>query len=174
MVLGLVLLTAVTVASAFSASPARADEDPVGPEIIAGITVECRDIRGRPVRTYRVLNLGDVGRAGVVNRVPIIAIDPNIMALLPDKMQLFFYLHECAHHVLGHWMAFSPDHENDADCWAIRYGRDHGALSRQEVDAFGPVLSVSKGSAVGHLPGPERARRLLECYDEKPREVAQH
>ena len=109
------------------AQPARADEDTsAGPETFAGVSVECRDIRGRPVRTYRIINLGDVGRAGVVNRVPIIALDPNIMALLPDKMQLFFYLHECAHHVLGHWMAFAPEHENDAedrDMVAIWEGR---------------------------------------------------
>lgn len=155
-------------------SGARADDDGTGPQTIAGVRIECRDIRGRAVRTFRIMNLGDVGRAGVVNRVPIIAIDPNIMAVLPDKMQLFFYLHECAHHVLGHWLAFAPDHENAADCWAIEYGRDHHMLDRHDVESFAPVLSASHGSQAGHLPGPERARHLLECYDGKRRELAAH
>lgn len=158
--------------AAFGRAPAHADDDGTGPQTIAGVRIECRDIRGRAVRTFHIKNLGDVGRAGIVNRAPIIAIDPNIMMLLPDKVQLFFYLHECAHHVLGHWMAFAPDHENAADCWAIRYGRDRHLLDRKDVEAFAPVLAASRGSNAGHLPGPERARHLLECYDAKSQEVA--
>lgn len=170
----LILILALVTVAWTGASPVRAEDDGTGPQTIAGVRIECRDIRGRAVRTFQIKNLGDVGRAGIVNRAPIIAIDPNIMALLPDKMQLFFYLHECAHHVLGHWMAFAPDHENAADCWAIHYGRDHAMLERQDVESFAPVLARSQGSNAGHLPGPERARHLLECFDKKPQEVAVH
>jgi hypothetical protein len=167
-------IPAMALALACLVSEARADDPGTGEQAIGGLSIQCRDIHGRPVQTFRIMNLGDVGRAGVVSRVPIIAIDPNVMAMLPSKLQLFFYLHECAHHVLGHWMNFSPDNENEADCWAIKYARDHGVLTRIEVEGFAPKLEASKGSAFGHLPGPERQRHLLECYDAKPHEMAAH
>ncbi len=132
---------------------------------IAEWQVSCRDIRGRIVTTMRVANLGDVGRAGIVNRVPIIVIDPDIIGRLPNKLQLFFYLHECAHHVLGHWFQMSVTMETDADCWAIRHGRDDATFSRDDVMSFAPFLAQSGGSPFGHLPGPQRAKQLLKCFD---------
>lgn len=134
---------------------------------IAGMVVDCRDFRGVAVRTVRVAELGDVGRAWVVNRVPLIVLDDKILDRLPDKLQLFFYGHECAHHVLGHTVLYGPDRENEADCWAIKDGRDRGTFSRSDVESFAPFLAASRGSAVsGHLPGPARAKNLLKCFDE--------
>src|SRR5690606_40722156 len=64
---------------------------------------------------------------------------------------------------------FSRDWSSDVCssdlCWAIRYGRDTGLFRRQEVADFAPWLAASKGSPFGHLPGPLRARHLLECFD---------
>jgi hypothetical protein len=141
-----------------------------GPEpsatVIAGQSMSCRDVRGMAVYTMQVANLGDVGRAGVVNRVPIIVIDPHLIERLPNKLQVFFYQHECAHHVLGHWYSGGPEQEKEADCWAIRTGRDTGELSRDDVMSFAPFLARSGGSPFGHLPGPVRARYLLQCFDE--------
>lgn len=134
--------------------------------MIAGKPMSCQDIRGIAVHTLQVANLGDVGRAGVVNRVPIIAIDPIVIDRLPDKLQIFFYQHECAHHVLGHWFQMSLGMESDADCWAIRHGRDTGIFSRDDVRSFAPFLAKSGGSPFGHLPGPERARHLVQCFDQ--------
>lgn len=134
--------------------------------LIAGQSVSCRDVRGAAVHTVEVANLGDVGRAGVVNRVPVIVIDPHLINRLPDKLAMFFYQHECAHHVLGHWYSGGPDQEKDADCWAIRQERDSGHLSRDDVMSFAPFLAGSGGSPFGHLPGPERARYLLRCFDD--------
>lgn len=139
--------------------PARGDTT------IAGRTVSCKDIRGVAVHTMRVANLGDVGRAGVINKVPIIAIDPEIINRLPDKLQLFFYQHECAHHVLGHWFQMTTSMETEADCWAIRHGRDNDIFSREDVMSFAPFLARSGGSPFGHLPGPDRAKYLLNCFD---------
>lgn len=135
--------------------------------LIAGQAVSCKDIRGVAVTTMRVANLGDVGRAGIINRVPIIALDPDIIGRLPDKLQLFFYQHECAHHVLGHWFQMSLTMETDADCWSIRHGRDNGIFSRDDVMSFAPFLANSGGSPFGHLPGPQRAKELLKCFDTK-------
>ncbi len=140
-----------------------------GGTLIAGRPVSCKDIRGVAVTTMQVANLGDVGRAGVINRVPIIAIDPDIIGRLPDKLQLFFYQHECAHHVLGHWFQMSLNMESDADCWAIRHGRDNGIFRRDDVMSFAPFLAKSGGSPFGHLPGPARAKNLLKCFDTEGR-----
>jgi hypothetical protein len=134
---------------------------------VAGVSTECKDIRGTKVRVVSISDLGDVGRAGVINRVPVIAIDPALLATLPPKLQIFFYVHECAHHVLGHPYTYNLNRESEADCWAIKHGRDNGHFARADVEAFAPYLRGSGGSAWGHLPGPERARHMLQCFDEK-------
>lgn len=139
---------------------------PAGPLEIAGKPQECTDFRGRSVQTMQISELGDVGRAWVVNTIPYILIDPTVLRTLPSKLQLFFFSHECAHHVLGHWYKRMIDNEREADCWAIRRGRDLGHFSRQDVRSFAPWLANSGGSRFGHLPGPQRAEYLLKCFDD--------
>jgi hypothetical protein len=142
-------------------------ERPGARAIVAGVPVACRDFRGVAVETVRVADLGDIGRAWVVNRVPLIVLDEKLLDRLPDKLQLFFYGHECAHHVLGHTVLYRPDRESEADCWSIKDGRDRGIFSRPEVESFAPFLVASRGSTItGHLPGPVRAKHLLKCFDE--------
>ncbi len=160
-----VLLLAAGLISA-RADAAVALEDERGTLVIAGQPMSCRDSRGSTVHTMQVINLGDVGRAGVVNRVPIIVIDPQIIGRLPDKLQIFFYQHECGHHVLGHWYGGNSEQEKEADCWAIKHGRENGTFSRDDVMSFAPFLAASGGSPFGHLPGPQRAKFLLRCFDE--------
>jgi len=133
--------------------------------VIAGVSLSCIDFRGKDVRTVKVDELGDVGRAWVVDTNPFIVMGTHLLQLLPPKLQLFFYAHECAHHVLAHWYNPSLGNEKEADCWAIRYGRDTNLFRRQEVVDFAPWLERSNGSRYGHLPGPLRSRYLLECFD---------
>jgi hypothetical protein len=160
----------VALAAASAMMPRAADasmETPRAQAIVAGVPVACRDFRGVAVETVRVADLGDVGRAWLVNRVPLIVLDEKMLDRLPDKLQLFFYGHECAHHVLGHTVLYRPDRESEADCWAIKDGRDRSIFSRTEVESFAPFLVASRGSAItGHLPGPARAKHLLKCFDE--------
>ena len=167
-----VLLAAnAIVAASLAASAGEADSEPGSPAlqtVVGGSAQECHDYRGRAVATFRVTELGDVGRAGIVAQTPFIMLDEEILRRLPDKLQIFFYLHECGHLTLGHWMNYAPDHENEADCWAIRRGRDRRLFSRQEVVDFAPWLAQSRGDAFGHPPGPERSRRLVTCFDEPP------
>lgn len=132
---------------------------------IGGIPMRCQDFRGKEVTTIKIDELGDVGRAWVINTVPYIMLDPQLLQPLPYKLQNFFYAHECAHHVLGHWYNPSSESEKEADCWAIRYGRDTGLFRRQEIADFAPWLARSAGSRFGHLPGPLRAQYLLDCFD---------
>lgn len=134
--------------------------------VISGRSLTCKDFRGAEVRTTRMNDLGDVARAWIVARIPIITIDTVRMAQLPVKAQLFFYFHECGHHVLAHIYIPTITSENEADCWAIKRGRAEGLFTRDDVLAFGPVFAHSRGSKAGHLPGPERVKHLLSCFDD--------
>jgi hypothetical protein len=130
-------------------------------------TNECRDIRGMQVMTLNFERLGDVGRATLIRGVPTIIMNPLRLATLPPKLQTFFYAHECGHHVLGHALHPMASSENEADCWAIKTGRDRGLFARQDIEGFAPWLAASRGTLAGHLPGPERLRHLLACFDER-------
>lgn len=135
---------------------------------LGGKAVSCSDAYGRHVHAVLVTNLGDVGRARQMQRTPIIMMDPHYLNPLPSKLQLFFFGHECAHHVLGHVYVVTPTSEMEADCWAAKDGRDRGLFTRDDVQSWGPWFAKSRGSKeFGHLPGPERAAYLLTCFDEK-------
>ena len=133
--------------------------------VIGGMPMRCYDFRGKAVQTLFMTELGDVGRASIIARMPVIQLDPDRMATLPPKMQVFFYMHECAHHVLAHVIRPTLESERDADCWSINYGRWAGFLTRKDVEEFAPFFAKSNGSRFGHLPGPERQAYLLMCFD---------
>jgi hypothetical protein len=133
--------------------------------VIGGSPMRCYDYRGAVVRTLMTTELGDVGRASIIARMPIISLDSDRMRSLPPKMQVFFFMHECAHHVLGHVIRPTLESEREADCWSINYGRWAGLLARADVEAFAPYFARSNGSRFGHLPGPERQAYLLTCFD---------
>lgn len=130
----------------------------------------CRDFRNRVVHTVEVHALGDAGRAEFVyGQGPVIMIDPELMGMLPANLQMFFKLHECGHHVLGHLFAPTDKSEMEADCWAIHKGRETGIFTRADIDKWRPFFANSVGSNFGHLPGPQRVEFLLGCFDEPER-----
>ncbi len=146
---------------------ARASEEGSETYTLDGRNLTCTDYLGRQVRTYDVAGLGDAGWSEIFFRVPVIKLDPDVLRTLPGKMQVFFFLHECGHHKLGHLLSGSGEAEPEADCWAIKTGRDSGFYARDDVVAFGRFFAPSNGSRLGHLPGPERHAFLLHCFDEK-------
>jgi hypothetical protein len=133
--------------------------------VIGGSPMRCHDFRGVVVRTLKTTQLGDVGRASIIGRMPIISLDADRFGKLSSKMQIFFFMHECAHHTLGHVIRPTLDSERDADCWAANYGRWAGLFSRRDVEDFGPFFARSHGSRFGHLPGPQRHAYILNCFD---------
>lgn len=155
-------LVAILVAGTAHAQGQGLETQPV----IGGNPMRCYDYRGAVVRTLHTTQLGDVGRASIIGRMPIISLDSDRLATLPQKMQVFFYMHECAHHVLGHVVRPTLESEREADCWSINYGRTAGLFARVDVEGFAPHLARSRGSRFGHLPGPERQAHLLKCFDE--------
>lgn len=164
----------LALAATGDASPAAAQETRAGTwrgqEIIkelGGTAVSCRDSYGLHVHAVLVADLGDVGRARNLFKTPVIMMDPSHLIRLPGKLQLFFFGHECAHHVLGHTYVLRATVESEADCWAAKDGRDRGLFTRDDVQSWAPWFAQSRGSAVsGHLPGPERAKFILQCFDD--------
>lgn len=135
--------------------------------VIAGVPVYCTSAPyATPVRFVVNPGLNDVGRAYWAQE-PIIELNPGVLQQLPPKLQLFWYGHECGHHVLGHLLpgGQSPQSEIQADCWAIQIGKQQGLFSRQEVIAFAPYFANNPGSPWGHLPGPQRAQLFVQCFD---------
>ena len=137
---------------------------------LGGMDLTCRDFRGQVVRTIQMNDLGDVAHARIVNRMPIITLNKRRLDTLPDKLQVFFFHHECAHHLMGHVFYPTQTSENEADCYAIKVGRREGFLTRSDIEAFAPYIGNSRGSAFGHLPGPVRQQRLMACFDDPSEE----
>ncbi len=137
---------------------------------LGGQELTCRDFRGQTVRSIHMDDLGDVAHARIVNRMPIITLNKRRLDTLPDKLQVFFFNHECAHHILGHVFYPTQTSENEADCYAIKVGRKDRSLLRTDVEAFAPYIVLSRGSPFGHLPGPLRSQRLLACFDDPSEE----
>ncbi|MCH9765011.1 MAG: hypothetical protein K0U34_03330 [Alphaproteobacteria bacterium] len=127
---------------------------------------QCHDLRGEFVSTIRFDELRDVAHAVIMNKVPYIVLNPTRLATLPPKLQAFFYEHECAHHLLGHNYNPTLSSEPEADCLAVKSGRDRGLFTRADVVAFRPWIVPLRGSMRGHLPGKKRFALLMQCFDD--------
>lgn len=76
---------------------------------------------------------------------------------------LFLYLHECAHHALGHLaLPESPVMEQEADCWAIQAMLDTGLLTERRLPVLLQELGTTRGDGL-HLAGPARVRSIQQC-----------
>lgn len=131
----------------------------------------CYDVRGHDVSTIRFDGLRDVAHAVIMNQVPYIVLNPTRLATLPPKLQSFFYEHECAHHVLAHNYNPTIKSEQEADCLAVKVGREKGLFNRRDVVAFRHWIEPLRGSRRGHLPGKQRQSLLLTCFDDAETDV---
>ncbi len=134
---------------------------------IAGTQVYCTSApSGQPVRFVPNNALNDVGRAYWASE-PIIELNPSVLQQLPPKLQLFWYGHECGHHVLGHLLpgGMTSASESQADCWAIQTGKRQSLFTRQQIAEFAPYFANNPGSPWGHLPGPQRTALFISCFD---------
>lgn len=161
--MGIIAQVAAAQAGALQAAPLPVPPGAMLPPAADARAVACRDFRNRPVRTIEAPALGDVGRAEFVEGFPVIMLDPGLMSALPANLQTFFKLHECGHHMMGHLFAPTTDSEKEADCWAVKEARKQGLLEA-DIEAWKPYFAQSRGSKIGHLPGPERVEFLLACW----------
>ena len=108
--------------------------------------------------------MADAGEAVERDGHPIILWNARSNARLAQTEQIFIYLHECAHHVLGHLYHRGTEarDELEADCWAIQLMVDGGMIKPRQL----AVLESSRQSVRGdetHLGGEAHVRSLEQC-----------
>src|SRR5688500_5155805 len=90
---------------------------------------ECVDRAGRPVRSIVRNDMPWAGAATELNGESVIYWNQSRNARASLASRLFIYMHECAHHTLGHvWKAQGPQWEAEADCWAVQTLWERGSL----------------------------------------------
>jgi hypothetical protein len=136
----------------------------------------CIDIRGMPVATMTDYQVPDVARAFVdpASSQPIVTFNPDVLAWLQPETRLFFFVHECGHHVMGHALSASATlaMEQQADCWAMSQLQSTGQLGSRELRTIqADIARFGRGDHT-HLPGNARAADLAACLGGGPVAVA--
>ncbi len=123
----------------------------------------CVDRLGSPIPSKTDNKMSWGGMAGYEDGKAMIWWNKTNMNGLPEIDQLFVYLHECAHHTLGHpYAENSYATETEADCWAMQLLVDGGMASRASIDSLLVSRSRVRGDAE-HLGGEEHVRALHAC-----------
>jgi len=125
----------------------------------------CNDFRGISVASIRS-NVDNVAIASLApNGRPIIRWNPYVLSSFHPITRLFWYMHECAHHALGHTIGSAHPfvREKQADCWAIRTMFRRGMLDRRALRIIQIDLSNLPGDGWIYLPGPLRSISLEGC-----------
>lgn len=125
----------------------------------------CVDFRGLPVGSIGNAAAPDVAMATYApNGLPVIIYNPYILGWLSPQTRLFFYAHECAHHVLAHGVRSIPlTREQEADCWGIQQLTNMGLLNDADIGVVQQDLARAGQGDWTHLPGPIRAINLRLC-----------
>ena len=121
--------------------------------VIAGLQVQCGG-----VPTF-VQPIPDIAMA----RPGVIVLNPKLFEL-PGSLKLFVYAHECAHHLLG-------NNEANADCWAIRTGRQQGWFKPSDISYLIQYFGNSPGDWT-HAPGPYRIANMMACFSTASRTIS--
>ena len=106
-------------------------------------------------------SLNNVGIATRLQGRPVIVVNPNVLGRFSPLVQQWWFAHECGHHALHP----SQNSEVAADCFASRALRDLGFIrSPADLQQVMFELSGLPGNVFsGHLPGPDRARVVMNC-----------
>jgi len=135
-------------------------------KVVGQITFDgCTDANNVPVASVRNDHIQDVAIATrSPTGDPIILYNVIVLSWLQPPTRLFFYAHECAHHVLRHVVA-SPSltAEREADCWAIRALKKRGDVDAVAIGTIQADISRAGRGDWSHLPGPMRAVDLGRC-----------
>ena len=132
--------------------------------LLAGSSADAQQVY--PPGTFSIDGI-PVGCGGVVTvvtpNIPDIAIAQPGRILLhpalgnyPTGVKLFVYAHECAHQFVG-------SNEVAADAWAIKLGRNQGALSPALLRRICQAFWFSPGDWT-HFPGPQRCQMMIHAY----------
>ncbi len=141
---------------------------PVKGQSIQGFNPRCTDAAGTPVRFIFVPQLSDIGISTVLNGAPVIELHSNLLSF-PPLLQMFFYVHECEHHIHGDVLngllgVVDFSRESKADRDAIRALRDvYGISSAQAALISSLFLSVPEMRPF-YAAGPIRAKWIRDCF----------
>ena len=123
----------------------------------------CTDRRGRPIEGVVRNDLGWAGTAAMREGRAVIFWNEKALGTAPAPMRLFVYLHECAHHALGHlWKMPAAALEEEADCWAYQLLVDGGIARGRHIEVIEREARRSVGDDL-HLGGEERVESLRRC-----------
>jgi len=97
---------------------------------------------------------------------PVIVWNAKANRHLSDTEQIFIYLHECAHHRLGHLYLRGDDrrYEQEADCWSIQLMVDGGMIKGRHLAALERARRTVPGDAT-HLGGEAHIWSLRRCLE---------
>lgn len=127
----------------------------------------CVDRSDRPVRGVVKNDMHWAGMATVVNGESIIYWNEKATGSSSRATQVFIYLHECAHHMLGHiWKPNAPRWELEADCWAVQLMWEGGMIRGRHLRVIERELRTSRPDAT-HLGGQARVTSLQKCLEDK-------
>jgi hypothetical protein len=106
------------------------------------------------------------GVATVRDGTPVILWNQKNNRHLSRTEQIFIYLHECAHHTLGHiyQASYTPDIELEADCWAIQLMVDGGLIKPRHFAQLARSRRTVRGDAF-HLGGEAHIQSLGRCLE---------
>lgn len=124
----------------------------------------CRDRDNQPIPGVVDNAMAYAGMATVQNGHPVIRWNAHSNGRLSQTEQVFIYLHECAHHSLGHLYhtAVDSSDELEADCWAIQLMVDGGMIKGRHLEVLERSRRTVRGDGT-HLGGEAHIRSLEEC-----------
>lgn len=127
----------------------------------------CVDRSDRPVRSIINNDMSWAGTATEVNGESVIYWNRVANARASRTTQIFIYLHECAHHTLGHiWKPQAARWELEAECWAVQLMWEGGMIQGRHLRLIEEELRTSRGDAT-HLGGEARTQSLRDCIQIK-------
>ncbi|MGG9999009.1 hypothetical protein ACQU0X_02905 [Pseudovibrio ascidiaceicola] len=125
---------------------------------VGGVPMHCVSARNQRVMIFIDPRVNQYIGIAQNNGYPTIRLGPGFFSNVPPLVGQFWFLHECAHHVVG-------GNEAAADCYAIRNLRNIGAIRHPEqVRQLLFQISSMPGSFT-HLPGKARAQNIFTCLN---------
>lgn len=137
---------------------------------LAGVPLYCVAPDGVSVQAFLDPTLQDIGQATYWGQQPVIRMNPAILSQMPPIVQLFFYAHECGHHVSGDILngilhgSMDKDVELRADMIGIRFVRDQLNPPSAQIQLLLAIIQANPYHDPIHLPGPMRASWIQSCY----------
>jgi hypothetical protein len=127
----------------------------------------CIDRADRPVRGIIRNDMAWGGMATVEKGESVIYWNQRSMGGRSRTTQIFVYLHECGHHLLGHvWKPNAAKWEQEADCWAVQLMWEGGMIAGRHLRVLEEELSRTRGDAI-HLGGKKLLEALRGCLSIK-------